>query len=116
MLFERNVPLDIVMILMNYLRNQSAKIVWNGESGEYFAIDKGVRQGGILLPFLLKLYIDGIMKKVDEMGLGCMLSPVRINILAYVHDLVLISDTQKHLEKDISKIARVYTGVKVLSK
>ena len=92
---------------MNYLRNQSAKIVWNGESGEYFALDKGVRQGGILLPFLLKLYIDGIMKKVDEMGLGCMLSPVRINILAYADDLVLVAYSVSALNELYAKLSNM---------
>ena len=84
---------------MHYLRNQSAKIVWDNHSGEYFAVDKGVRQGGILSPFLFKLYIDGILKEITEMNVGCKLGPVRINILAYADDLVLISDTRKHLEE-----------------
>ena len=114
MLLERNVPVDVVMILMNYLRNQSAKIVWDGESGDYFAIDKGVRQGGILSPFLFKLYIDGIIKSIDEMNIGCKLGHVRINILAYADDLVLISDTQEHLEKMYIKLLGNIEELKLL--
>ena len=51
-LLDRDLPIDIVLLVMHYLRNQKAKIVWDGEYGTYHIIDEGVRQGGILSPFL----------------------------------------------------------------
>ena len=98
-LIERNIPVDIVLILMHYLRNKKAKIFWNGDSSEYHLIDKGVRQGGILSPMLFKLYIDDLIKDISEMKIGCKLGFIRINILAYADNIVILSDTLENLEK-----------------
>ena len=71
MLLEKNIPLDIVFILMTYLRNQKARIVWNKQNGNYQHINLGVRQGGIPSPILFKLYIDDVIKTISSMNVGC---------------------------------------------
>ena len=81
------------------MRNQTARIVWNGVKGSYGRIEKGVRQGGILSPFLFKLYIDDVLQEIAGMEVGCRLGILRINILAYADDLVLIADNQSNLAK-----------------
>ena len=53
-LMDRELPVDIVLLIMHYLRNQSARIVWGGEVGNYFDIDEGVRQGGIFITLPLQ--------------------------------------------------------------
>ena len=97
-LLERNIPPDLVLLLMQYLRNQQARVCWNEGRGHYSYIDKGVRQGGILSPFLFKLYIDDLIEKISLVNSGCRLGFVRMNILAYADDLVLISDSKDSLE------------------
>ena len=42
-MIDRKLPPDIILILLHYLRNQRARIKWNGDKGEYFYIEKGVR-------------------------------------------------------------------------
>ena len=93
MLLQRNVPPDIALFLIHYLRNQRARIVWNGLTGEYRNIEKGVRQGGILSPLLFKLYIDDVLQEIAQTNIGCRLGILRINILAYADDLVLLAAT-----------------------
>ena len=34
-LLNRSIPPDIVLLLMGYLRNQSARVCWNNSKGEY---------------------------------------------------------------------------------
>ena len=96
-LVQRNVPPDIVLLLMYYLRNQKARIVWNGVKGKYYTIEKGVRQGGILSPLLFKLYIDDLLGEITDCGTGCRLGILRINVLAYADDLVLLANTREQL-------------------
>ena len=98
-LLKRKIPPDIVLFLMHYLRNQRARIIWKSERGEYIQIEKGVRQGGILSPFLFKLYIDDVLNDICNSNIGCMLGIKRINILAYADDLVLIAQSKEQLEK-----------------
>ena len=97
-LLDRDLPIDIVLLVMHYLRNQEAKIVWDGEYGTYHIIDVGVRQGGILSPFLFKLYIDSMIREISKLEIGCRLGFTRLNILAYADDIVIIGDTQEALE------------------
>ena len=96
-LLQRNIPPDIVLLIMYYLRNQEARIIWNNAKGEYFNIDRGVRQGGILSPLLFKLYVDDVLRDITDSGVGCRLGILRINVLAYADDLVLLADTLNHL-------------------
>ena len=83
---------------MNYLRNQTARVVWGGEVGEYHSVDEGVRQGGILSPFLFKLYIDTLISEISKMEVGCKFGVVRMNILSYADDMVLLADTKDNLD------------------
>ena len=99
MLLQRNVPPDIALFLIHYLRNQRARIVWNGVMGEYRYIEKGVRQGGILSPLLFKLYIDDVLQEISQMNIGCRLGILRMNILAYADDLVLLAITPSQLNQ-----------------
>ena len=80
------------------MRNQTARICWNGVGGNDFHLDKGVRQGGILSPFLFKLYINGILNRISNTNIGCRFGFLKVNILAYADDVVLIADSESNLE------------------
>ena len=82
---------------MCYLRNQSGRVCWNQYKGNYMFLEKGVRQGGILSPFLFKLYIDDLLTRIVEEDIGCKLGILRMNVLAYADDLVLLADTKGNL-------------------
>lgn len=61
-------------------------------------IEKGVRQGGILSPLLFKLYVDNLISDIAKKNVGCQLGLLRLNIIAYADDLVILADTVEHLE------------------
>ena len=98
-MIQRGIPPDVIYLLMHYIRNQKARVLWNGEKGQYFYIEKGVRQGGILSPMLFKLYIDHILKEILEMNIGCKLGLLRVNIIAYADDIVLLANNKENLSK-----------------
>ena len=98
-LLKRNLPPDIVFFLMHYLSNQSARIIWNGEKGEYRHIHKGVRQGGILSPLLFKVYIDDILNDFCNSNLGCHFGILHMSVIAYADDIVLLANNQNQLSE-----------------
>ena len=57
----------------------------------FFIVESGVRQGGVLSPFLFKFFMDDIIRDISNLKVGCMLGITRINVLAYADDLVLIA-------------------------
>lgn len=112
-LLERGLPLDIVYILMFYLRNQYAKVVWREASSNYFVMETGVRQGGILSPFLFKFYIDSIIEDISVMKEGCNLGITKVNILAYADDIVLIAGSERDMELLYSKLCQLFSSHKL---
>ena len=96
-LLDRGIPSDLVEIIMVYLRNQMARVRWCDSVGEYRYINRGVRQGGKLSPFLFKFFIDELLNKISNLDEGCMIGLSRINILAYADDMVLLANDHKSL-------------------
>ena len=103
-LLEKNIPIDIVFLLMHYLRNQYANVVWRGHHTRYCPVEMGVRQGGILSPFLFKLYVDAIVSEIVSMNIGCKLESTRFNIITYADDIVLAASNESDLEKLFIKL------------
>ena len=51
----------------------------------------GVRQGGILSPFLFCFYIKDVVLKLTGIGYGCNIGGIFVNLLCYADDMVLIT-------------------------
>ena len=56
-----------------------------------FNISNGVRQGGILSPYLFCIYVDEICKMLNNVHVGCFVGTMLVNQCMYADDLVLLS-------------------------
>ena len=101
-LIEKNFPYDIINSLMYYLRNQSAYVRWGGVNSNTMKIFIGTRQGGSISPFLFKLYVDKMITNVNDVisdfDAPCKIGFLKINILAYADDVVLIAPSLARLK------------------
>ena len=113
-LLRHGVPCDIIYILMHYLRNQLAKVTWKGVSGAFHYVEKGVRQGGILSPFLFNIYINEIINEVSSMNVGCTLGINRCNMLVYADDVALIAGSVEDMDIIYSKFCTLVNEHKLL--
>jgi len=59
-LLGRNVPVSIVSILYFWCKSQKFQVMWNGCVSRTFSVHKGVRQGGVLSPYLFNIYMDDL--------------------------------------------------------
>ena len=69
---------------------------------ESFNASNGVRQGGILSPYLFNLYMDDLSGCLKEMYAGCKIANMIINHLFYADDLVLLCPSHRGLQKLLS--------------
>ena len=77
---------------------------WQNTSSECFKIFNGVRQGGILSPFLFRFYIRELIDRVTKLNIGCGYFGTNINLLAYADDMVLLAPSWFGLQKLLSVI------------
>jgi len=71
---------------------------WQNKCSTFFSIAKGVRQGGILSPFLFRFYIRDLITCITSMNVGCNLSGLNVNLLAYADDLVLLAPSWRAMQ------------------
>ena len=64
-----------------------------------FTVTNGVRQGGILSPYLCNVYVDDLSVKLNSCHVGCYYSGGCINHIMYADDLVIISPSVAGLYK-----------------
>lgn len=58
---------------------------------EGFHVTNGVRQGGVLSPYLFCVYIDKMSGSLNEAQTGCIIGGAKINHIMYADDIVLLS-------------------------
>ena len=64
---------------------------------DWFKIEKGLCQGGILSPGLFNLHVESIMQKagLDEAQAGIKIARRNTNNIRYADDTTLMSDKQR---------------------
>ncbi|CAF0945202.1 unnamed protein product [Brachionus calyciflorus] len=106
-LIEKKVNLQIILALINYYR-ESFLIVKNKDKFSMsFKPNVGVRQGGIASPKLFSIYLEDLLDKIVKNKNGVYLGKVKLDVIAYADDLLLISDTKKGMQ-ELLKIVEEY--------
>ena len=88
-LTERGAPFSFIRILMALYSGLQRAVVWNGIVGYSFDVKCGVRQGGVLSPYLFSVDIDDLIK--EQSGHGIHVSTVFVGCILYADDIVLLS-------------------------
>ena len=58
--------------------------------GECFSVLCGVRQGGVLSPYLFAFYINDIINELKKSGYGIYIGAVFVGCILYADDIVLL--------------------------
>ena len=106
-LHEKGMPCVFIRLLIFMYCNQACKVRWNKSFSESFSIVNGVRQGAVLSPSLLSLYIDKLLLDLKSSGLGCNVGNLFYGASAYADDIILLSPTRGGLQ-DMFKICFDY--------
>jgi hypothetical protein len=110
-LVDRNLPANVVKLLLTLYTKQRVRIQWNGVLSEDFEVHNGVRQGGVLSPILFCVYIDNLFSRLEKLKVGCYIGPTFVGSLAYADDVTLLAPSLaacKKLLHECELFAREY--------
>ena len=77
---------------------QTCYVKWNSKRSTTFEVKNGVRQGAILSPTLFCAYLDVLLKRLRNSGLGCQIGGEFIGALGYADDVILLSPSKESLQ------------------
>jgi hypothetical protein len=84
-------------LLWLYYLNSMIMIQIGDNASEIFKITGGVKQGGPLSPKLYNIYVADLINKIEISNMGAIIEDMKINIIMYADDIILISPLKIHL-------------------
>ncbi len=92
-LCKRNLSLLVTRLLLYMYTNQKLQVKLSGKISSQFGVLNGTKQGGVLSPILFAVYIDGMLERLKESGIGCYLSNSYVDGLAFADDVKMLCPT-----------------------
>ncbi len=73
-LCEQNMSPLVTMLQLYMYTNQRLQVKWGGKISSQFGVLNGTKQDGVLSPILFAVYINSMLDRLKESGIGCYLS------------------------------------------
>ena len=108
---ERKTNVKIINVLENWLAKCHSSTRWLSSNSQFHPFFSGVRQGGILSPLLFNLFVDVVLKKLEESKLGCFIKLNCCNSFMYSDDLILLSTSISDLQSMLNLCASVFNEI-----
>ena len=88
---HRSLPRNVLSVFENWFAKCFTCVKWNSVYSTMYKLDCGIRQGGVLSPYMFACYIDDITRKVESLGIGCYIGLVCCSIFLYADDILLLA-------------------------
>ena len=108
-LLVRGTPGYLVSLLIYWYTTQEFTVKWGNSLSLPFKTANGIRQGGILSPYLYNVYTDDLSATLRDTGIDCHIHDECINSLSYADDMVLLAPTADALQ-DLIDVCQVYAA------
>lgn len=81
-------------------------MLWNGQLSKEFPIKQGVRQGGVLSPYLYCLFVDELLDTLTSSGLDVSIKGLYCGTPMYADDLALIASSPEELQQMLDIVSQ----------
>ena len=98
-LIQRKVPMCFVRLLKHWYKEQKMEIKWGKHFSEPFHVSNGVRQGGVLSPYLFAVYLDDLSNELKNIKAGCYIGEVFLNHLMFADDICVLCPSVRWLQR-----------------
>jgi hypothetical protein len=98
-LMDRHIPNNLLAVLEYWYDLCTTCVRWGNVFSCFFKLKCGVRQGGVLSPYLFACYIDDLVETLQRSGLGCNIKFVPVCIFLYADDIILISPSVDSMQQ-----------------
>ena len=92
-----------IRIIANLYWHQKAVIRVDNDLSPFTAIQRGVRQGCVLSPYLFNIYTEFIFREIDDMD-GIKVNGEDINNIRYADDTALIANSESKLQEIVDQV------------
>ena len=110
-LIKRKTPYCLVKVLKNWYENCFCQVKWEQTVSKFFRLDHGIRQGGILSPFLFAVYVDDALCTLVNSDLGCNFYGLNFGAIMYADDILLLAGSIKNLQKLINLTEKCFIAI-----
>jgi hypothetical protein len=96
---KRKLPAVCTRFMLNLYTDHFSRVLWNGMFSDTFKVLNGVKQGAVISPILFCVYIDGLLCRLRDSGIGCVVGDIFLGALAYADDISLLAPTPSGARK-----------------
>ena len=97
-LMNRLVPNALLCILEYWFDACRTCVRWGNAVSRFISFECGVRQGGVLSPYLFAVFIDDIIQDITKSELGCKFRHSTVGIFIYADDIILLAPSIESLQ------------------
>ena len=91
---EKNLPSIVIRTLMFLYEQQTVWVKWGDVKSSSF----GTRQGSVLSPAFFAIYIDDLLKRLRQPGVGCHVGEKFLGAAGFADDIVLLAPLRGAME------------------
>ena len=98
-MIERKVPLCFLKLMMFWYLNMKSRCIWRNVYSDYFDVLTGTKQGGVLSPRIFSMYMDALIKRLENRGIGCYIMSIFLACLLYADDICLMAPSRSAMQE-----------------
>ena len=98
-LMDRMLPVNALRTFEYWFSICSTCVRWGDSFSNVIKLKCGVRQGGVLSAYFFAIYIDDIIKIIQQSRNGCRIGIISVGIFLYADDIILLAPSVSALQQ-----------------